>query len=93
MKAILLPYTCDQNEPSRPVAQIIELPNETKPRNLYLKLLFIKHVNEDADIREVTIQKGKKYDYGDIIVEGPYDQFLYVTLIKDTLSESIAEGV
>jgi len=82
-KAIVLPYASGQNEPSRPVNKIITLPDNVKARDVYLKTLFVKHVCEIDDADELMIRKGKRDDYGDLIVEHPTEMYLFVTFIEE----------
>lgn len=82
MKAIILPYCVDQNEPSRPLNKIYDLPDDVKLRNKLLTELAVETLNTDPD-NKFKVRKGKSDDFGDLVV---YDQdcycLLYVTFIK-----------
>ncbi len=82
MKAILVPYCCDQNEPSRPLRQIVTIPDNVKARNELLKALF-EEVFETDEPEKLTVRKGGRNDYGDIVVQGPHELYLFVTIIDE----------
>ena len=84
MKAIFLPYSCDQNEPSRPLRQVLELPTDIAKRDDLLKRLFIHYVCEvdEEDQADITIREGGENDYGDLVVELS-DMYLFVTYLPD----------
>jgi len=79
--AIAIPYCEYQNEPSRPLRQLVEIPSNVAARDEMLKKLFLDKVCDDPDA-EITIYKGKKRDYGDLIVEGEYGVYLYLTYVS-----------
>lgn len=81
-KAICLPYCCDQNEPSIPLKQIVTLPDNVAKRNKLLKKLFVEHVC-DAELKELTVRKGKPDDYGDLFVSYGDEVYMFVTFIKE----------
>ncbi len=84
-KAIVQPYCSDQNEPSRPLRKLVEIPDDIKERNQLLKKLFCEHVLDKSDWEgdDPKIRKGRANDYGDLIVEGRFDTFLFVTFIEE----------
>ena len=81
-KAILLPYACDQHEPSRPLPHIFLIPDHVGTRDALLKKLFADHVCDEFQ-DDVTVRTGKADDYGDLIVSFNDDMFLFVTFIKE----------
>jgi hypothetical protein len=83
MLAILLPYAVDQNEPSKPVKHLVEVPTEKKHRDDVLKQLFVKHVCllDSDEIKDIKIKKGGEKSYGDLVVSWQDDQFLFVTFV------------
>lgn len=81
-RAIAIPYCVDQNEPSIPVKQVLELPDDVTARNELLKDIFIERVC-DVERDDLTVKKGKRNDYGDlVVVYGDGDMFLYVTFVE-----------
>lgn len=83
MKTIIVPYIVDQNEPSRPLNQVFDLPYHDELRRTFLKNLFIEHLCTDCNHDDITVTNGKEDDYGDIVVEGPGGLFLFVTFITE----------
>ena len=86
MKAILLPYCVEQNEPSKPVSILYEVPDDKDQRDKELRELFNKHVCEldDEDLANLSIKECTGGDYGDIVVaesEFCSDLFLFVTYV------------
>ena len=86
MKAILISYACDQNEPSKPVSKLYDVPADTNQRDRELKDLFNKHVclmhEEDGEltIREIE----DPYGYCDIeVASEDGDMFLFVTFVDE----------
>jgi hypothetical protein len=80
-QAICLPYCVDQNEPSKPLKQIISIPDNVVDRDKLLKSLFIEHVCE-VDGDDIEVIDGNENDYGDVIVCYGDDMFVYVTFIE-----------
>lgn len=81
MKAICLPYTVDQNEPSVPIKQIITLPDDVRLRDKMLKELFIAHVC-DVSIQDLEIYgRSDEHEFGDLTVAYEDSMFLYVTYV------------
>lgn len=83
VKAILIPYCEEQNEPSRPLPKVFDLPGTIKPREKVLKDLFIKHIMDDIEPKEIKVKAGNGYDYGDIVVSHNSGCHLFVTFIKE----------
>lgn len=82
-RAIAMSYCAGQNEPSRPIKRIIEVPDNVAARDKLLKQLFNDHVCEVEDDEDLIIRKGKKDDYGDVIVSDYNgDVFLFLTYIS-----------
>ncbi len=84
-KAIALPYCVDQHEPSRPIKQIISLPDDVEQRDELLKMLFLTHVCEldIEETHEIEINDGTKGAYGDLVVSYGDDLYLYITFIEE----------
>lgn len=83
-KAILLPYACGQNEPSKPLAQVFDIPDDVQERDEFLKNIFRTYVCDGLDESDESLEVKKsenRNDYGDIIVSYGDDLFLYVTFI------------
>lgn len=90
-KAIGVPYSCYQNEPSVPLRKLIDIPDDIQQRNKLLLKLFNEHVcdvsdaydeDDEDDIEEIQITESSN-GYGDIIVSYGDDVFLYVTFIEE----------
>ena len=73
MKAIILPYCEDQNEPSIPYKEIFDLDqNDIAARNKLLKDLFVTRVFTSDDDFEVLIYGTEVANrYADIMVTSP----------------------
>lgn len=91
MKAIAIPYSCQQNAPSQPLKELVDVPVIRErgqklliaKRNKLLKALFIKHVYDDAALKDIRVYEGKADDYGDIIVEHrETETYLFLTFVK-----------
>lgn len=82
-RAICLPYSTYQNEPSVPIKRIIEIPDDVAVRDKLLADLFTEYVC-GGDVHPVTIKEGGRGCYGDLIVSsGDDDVFMFVTYIEE----------
>ncbi len=82
-RAICLPYCVDQNEPSKPINRIVDLPDNVVLRDTILKKLFNEHVCEvDEDDIELDERQGEEVNYGDIILSYDGSVFMYVTFVE-----------
>ncbi len=82
-KAIAVPYTEEQNEPSRPLSRIIEVPSNKKERDAMLLELYNSTFQPDEGEEPATVKDGKDDDYGDVIVENDYGCYLFITYIEE----------
>ena len=85
-KAILVPYACYQNEPSKPYPKIVEIPENIVSRDMFLKDFFVKHVSNDEDDPYYydTLVVNESSNYGDIkVVNEQEDCFLFVTYLVE----------
>ena len=82
-KAIIVPYAVDQNEPSRPISKLVDIPDDTQERDELLKQLFVEYVLDSEDDLELTITEGNERSYGDIIVSYYGSIFMYVTFVTE----------
>lgn len=81
-KAIAVPYAIDQNEPSCPVRFLIDVPDNKKEREAFLKQVFIEHVC-DVEPDELTV-KHKKGAWGDMTVEADdLGLYMYLTFVEE----------
>ena len=81
-KAVALPYSVDQNEPSKPLAHLVDIPENINDRNDLLKYLFTQHVCDDLHPDEIEVYNGDQ-DYGDIVVADlDGNMFLYLTYVS-----------
>lgn len=85
-KAILIPYSCYQNEPSVPFNNIYDIPDDIEHRDKMLIDLFLQRVSNDEDNPE-EYRKGvyvtNKSRYGDLhVTDRSGDCYLFVTFIK-----------
>jgi hypothetical protein len=78
-KAIVLPYTEEQNEPSAPYSKLLVLPDDEQQRNVVLKSLFSESYEVDVD--EVEVRPGG--EYGDFDVTDDSEYHLYITIIQE----------
>jgi hypothetical protein len=78
-RAIVLPYTEEQNEPSAPYSKLLVLPDDKLERTLKLKQLFSESF--EIDIEEVEVKPGG--DYGDYDVTDNDDYHLFVTIVEE----------
>lgn len=83
MKAIILPYAVDQNEPSRPISMLVDIPDDIQERDELLKQLFVEYVLDSEDDLELTITEGNERSYGDVIVSYDDSIFMYVVFITN----------
>lgn len=85
-RAILLPYLCYQNEPSKPYPKIVELPDDVVTRDAFLKEFYLEHVSnneDDPDFRD-TLVISDESSYGDLEVTTTFgDVFLFVTYLEE----------
>jgi hypothetical protein len=85
-QAIALPYAEGQNEPSKPVRRIVNIPDDVEERNALLTDLFYEYVigNENERTLELKFDDGNVDDFGDIIVSLAEDEgvYLYITFIE-----------
>jgi hypothetical protein len=82
MKAIIVPYTVCQNEPSRPLSQIFDLPDDVEMRNEMLRNIFKEFVYDEAEDDEISVRTSRdEHEYGDIIVSFGDDIFMFVTWV------------
>ena len=85
-QAIAIPYAEGQNEPSKPIRQIINIPDDIHERNVLLNDLFYEYVigNESDRTLELEYTEGDVNDFGDIIVNLAEDEgvYLYITFIE-----------
>lgn len=84
-RAICLPYSVDQNEPSRPVKQLFTIPeHDVTERDRLLKQLFIQHVCEDCEAEDLSItERQDDQDYGDLTVSYSDSMMLFVTFVEE----------
>ena len=75
-RAILMPYTEEQNEPSTPSCKLLALPEEEQE---LLKKLFSESYEVDVD--EVEVRPGG--EYGDYDVTDDSEYHLYITIIQE----------
>ena len=78
-KAIVLPYTEEQNETSAPYSKLLVLPDDEQDRNAVLKSLFSESF--EIDIEEVEVKPGG--DYGDYDVTDNDEYHLFVTIVEE----------
>lgn len=78
--AIALPYYVGQNEPSKPLTNLVAVPDDVDERDEVLTKLFFERVL-DCDFDELTVTE-TPYGYGDITVAYHDDVFLYITFIE-----------
>lgn len=78
-RAILMPYTEEQNEPSTPSSKLLTLPDDEQERNAVLRNLFSESYEVDVD--EVEVRPGG--DYGDFDVTDDSEYHLYITIIQE----------
>lgn len=79
-QAIALPYVIEQNEPSRPIPTIVNLPTEATARRQMILHLMNEHVTELAD-DELTIEDSDGR-YGDVVASDRDGEcFLYFTFL------------
>lgn len=85
MKAILVPYACDQNAPSKPISKLYTIPTDTEQRDEELKVLFQEHVCFSEEDLGLTICKDDDpYGYSDLyVVDQSGEMFLFVTYVHD----------
>jgi hypothetical protein len=88
-QAIALPYCEYQNEPSRPLPMIIDIPDDKRVRDQMLTDLFHDHVMELYDLETLEqveflqIIDDPEFGYGDITVCTDGGVYLYITYIKE----------
>ncbi len=82
-KAIILPYAVDQNEPSRPISTLVDIPDDEQARDELLNRLFVEYVLDSDDDLELIINDGNENSYGDIIVSYADSIFMYVTFVTE----------
>lgn len=82
-RAIAIPYSVDQHEPSRPLKQLVELLEDPTANEEMLKKLFCETVYDGASFDEITVREGDEWDFGDIVVEAQGDFFLFLTLTDE----------
>ena len=82
-KAIVVPYAVYQNEPSRPISNLVDIPDDIQERDELLKQLFVEYVLDSEDDLELTITEGNERSYGDIIVSYDDSIFMYVTFVTE----------
>lgn len=80
-QVILLPYVVGQNEPSIPVAQIINIPVDVTLRDIELSRLYLKYTGAEPDGPFIISEKNTN-GYGDLQVECCNDVYLFVTFVK-----------
>lgn len=85
-QAIAIPYAEGQNEPSKPIRRIVNIPDDIHERNVLLNDLFYEYVigNESDRTLELKYTEGDVNDFGDIIVSLAEDEgvYLYITFIE-----------
>lgn len=82
-QAIIVPYIVDQNEPSRPIPQVFNLPDDVKERNEILLTIFKKYLLEDVESDKLEFFEEERFTlYGDIEVGYNDDLFLFVTFLE-----------
>lgn len=94
-RAIAIPYSVDQHEPSRPLKQLVclvgnrgfgeclEPTYDLAANEEMLKKLFCETVYDGASFDEITVREGDEWDFGDIVVEAQGDFFLFLTLTDE----------
>lgn len=76
-KAILIPYTEDQNAPSFPLKGVYTLPDDKKERDDMLREVFLEWVYDE----EPTYIKDAISEEFDIIVRHDHGVYLYVIFL------------
>lgn len=83
MKAIVVPYSVDQNQPSRPFNQLFEMGGEDQESRMIE--LWYSHNDPDRewakDISVLDKTNSDGYNYGDYEV-GNGDLILFFTIVK-----------
>lgn len=83
-QAIIVPYMVDQNEPSRPIPQIFNLPDDVVERNEILLNIFREHLLGDVESVDLEFFEDERENkYGDLEVGYHDDLFLFVTYIEE----------
>jgi hypothetical protein len=88
MKAIATPYAVGQNEPSRPLAKLVDIPDDVTERDHMLTELFFTHalgMEDDCDRPELTIKEGWNDRYGNLTVYcATHEIFLFLVYVDCT---------
>lgn len=78
--AILVPYCVDQNQPSKPLSFLVDIPDDEQQRYTLLRALFKEHVYDELeDDAEVIIRETE--EYGDLSVTDDDILYLFVTFV------------
>lgn len=80
-QAIALPYCSGQGEPSRPVKQLVNVPDNVAERDAMLKQLFVETVYDGVTVDKVDVCPCDADDYGDLVVEARGGYYLYITFL------------
>ena len=83
-KAIAIPYCADQNEPSKPLATLVDVPDDKQQFEDLLKQMFATHVCDEADPEELVITHNLPDDkqYGDVTVYWDPGLYLLLTYVR-----------
>lgn len=82
-QAICISYVVDQNEPSMPRREIVQLSDDVGEMYAKLTEIFLEEFNgvDDIERDEIVCYDGNGGLYGDVVVEYHEVLFLYVTFV------------
>jgi hypothetical protein len=85
-KMIAVPYSVDQNEPSKPLRQLVDYDNASDVFEATVKQLYIDHVCDEANVDDIVVQYQFDSQYSDVVVfqdlyPSASDAYLYLTFI------------